>query len=500
MTNPSALCLLDWVTIAVFFTVMVAVGAYYGRRTFSSQFFGDDRSVPWWLSGVSFWMNTFSALAFVMYSALAYKFGYVAIALSWVTVPFYFFIGRIIAPRWRRAATKSPIDYISVRYTPGMCRFMAVLGLPMQLLDNALKLLAIGTVVGVGMGFPIVESIAVSGAIIIIYTFLGGLKAALACDFIQFFVILALLVALPFISAERLAQTDGGTGIVCGIKALLAKAPPGFFSSTADKYDWVYIAVFIVMCICTSSTNWSLVQRYYSTRSEKDAKKVVGLVTVLYIITPVFMYFPAMAARVFMPGLPESEMNGVYAALCREVLPTGAMGLVIAAMFSATMSSLAGNFNAIATVVVGELPQRLSQDAASRRRLGRIATVVVGLSVIGLTFAMKYIQGADDLFNLSNKVFGVFIPAISIPMLAGLFVRRFSKRSGMFAMLCGMAFGLVFFSFGGKWPFIREITCMFPATAVVTVICLFVGTRLFRDTPSERAGVDSFFAKLGKVS
>ncbi len=335
-----------------------------------------------------------------------------------------------------------------------------------------------------------------SGAIIIIYTFLGGLKAALACDFIQFFVILALLVALPFISAERLAQTDGGTGIVCGIKTLLAKAPAGFFSSTADKYDWVYIAVFIVMCICTSSTNWSLVQRYYSTRSERDAKKVVGLVTVLYIITPVFMYFPAMAARVFMPGLPESEMNGVYAALCREVLPTGAMGLVIAAMFSATMSSLAGNFNAIATVVVGELPQRLCSDVASRRRLGRIATVVVGLSVIGLTFAMKYIQGADDLFNLSNKVFGVFISAISIPMLAGLFVRKFSKRSGMFAMLSGMAFGLVFFSFGGKWPCIREITCMFPATAAVTVICLFAGTKLFKDTPSEREEVDRFFSRL----
>ena len=230
MTNPSALCLLDWVTIAVFFAV-VCVGVHYARRAATSdQFFGGDKVAPWWLSGVSFYMNSFSALAFVMYSALAYKFGYVAIALSWVTVPFYFFIGRIIAPRWRRAATKSPIDYISVRYTPGMCRFMAVLGLPMQLLDNALKLLAIGTVVGVGMGFPIVESIAVSGAIIIIYTFLGGLKAALACDFIQFFVILALLVALPFISAERLAQTDGGTGIVCGIKALLAKAPAGFFS------------------------------------------------------------------------------------------------------------------------------------------------------------------------------------------------------------------------------------------------------------------------------
>ena len=122
--------------------------------------------------------------------------------------------------------------------------------------------------------------------------------------------------------------------------------------------------------------------------------------------------------------------------------------------------------------------------------------MAVGLSVIGLTFAMQYIQGADDLFNLSNKVFGVFIPAISIPLLAGIFVKRFSKRSGMFAMVSGMAFGLILFAFGGKWPCIREITYMFPATATVTVICLYVGTRIFGDSPAEREEVDRFFSRL----
>ena len=143
-------------------------------------------------------MNSFSALAFVMYSALAYKFGWVPVTVSWLSVPAVLLGAWFLAVRWRRAAKGSPIDYIASRYTPGMCRTLAILGLPMQLLDNALKLLAIGTVVGVGMGFPLFWSICLSGVIIVLYTFLGGLKATLTCDFIQFLVILAVVFTLPF--------------------------------------------------------------------------------------------------------------------------------------------------------------------------------------------------------------------------------------------------------------------------------------------------------------
>ena len=198
------LAILDYAVIAVFFAVMLGVGLYYGRKAKSSgQFFGSDRSVPWWLSGVSFYMNSFSALAFVMYSALAYKFGWVPVTVSWISVPAVLLGARFLAVRWRRAAKASPIDYIAERYTPGMCRTLAILGLPMQLLDNALKLLAIGTVVGVGMGFPLFWSICISGVIIVLYTFLGGLKATLTCDFIQFLVILAVVFTLPLMCLER---------------------------------------------------------------------------------------------------------------------------------------------------------------------------------------------------------------------------------------------------------------------------------------------------------
>jgi len=478
---------------------MIGVGAYCARRTTSSaQFFGSDKTVPWWLSGISFYMNSFSALAFVMYSALAYKFGWVPVTVSWLSVPAVLLGAWFLAVRWRRAAQKSPIDFIATRYTPSMCSTLAVLGLPMQLLDNALKLLAIGTVVGVGMGFPLFWSICASGLIIVVYTFLGGLKAALACDFIQFLVILAVVFTLPFLCLGRLAAIDGGAGIAHGLSIFVDRAPEGFFSFTAGKYTWVYMLVFFCCVGSTLSTNWSLVQRYYSTRSDRDAKKMAYLVAVLLFLGPPLFFFPAMAARLFLPEIPESEMNGIYAILCREVLPVGMMGMVVAAMFSATMSSLAGNFNAAAAVAVNELYMKVAKDASPRAKMvaARAATVIVGGLVVALAFVMQYAQGADDLFNLSNKVFGVLLPPIAIPMLGGLLVRRLSRRAGMVALVGGAVFGLSVFAAGAQWPFLREMTWSFPLTAAATVLCLALGTALWPDGPRERSEVDAFFARL----
>jgi len=499
-----SLAFLDYAVIAVFFAVMLGVGFYYSHKSKSSdQFFGNDKSVPWWLSGVSFYMNSFSALAFVMYSALAYKFGWVPVTVSWLSVPAVLLGAWFLAVRWRRAAKGSPIDYIAERYTPGMCKTLAILGLPMQLLDNALKLLAIGTVVGVGMGFPLFWSICISGVIIVAYTFLGGLKATLTCDFIQFLVILAVVFTLPFLCLEKLAACGasgaaapgGVAGLVEGFKVFVDKVPAGFFDFTAGKYTWVYMLVFFCCVGSTLSTNWSLVQRYYSTKSEKDAKKMAYLVAVLLFVGPPVFFFPAMAARVFLPGIPDADMNGVYAILCREVLPVGMIGMVIAAMFSATMSSLAGNFNAAAAVITDALKMK-SMFAA------RVATIVVGSLVVALTFVMQYAQGADDLFNLSNKVFGVFLPPIAIPMLCGVFVRKFSKRAGLCGLVGGIVVGLAIFATGSSpsLAYLREMIWIFPMTAIATILFMVVGTLVFRDSAEERAMVNAFMDRLGARS
>ena len=502
MMGSDSLHWLDYAVVALFFIAMIGVGLYFSNKSKSTdQFFGGDKTVPWWLSGISFYMCSFSALAFVMYSALAYKYGWVPVTISWLSVPAVLLGGRFLAVRWRRSAKGSPIDFIASRYTPKMCQALMWLGLPMQILDNAFKLLAIGTVVGVGMGFPLEIAIAVSGAIIIVYTFLGGLKATLVCDFIQFFVILAVVLLLPFLCLDRLAAVDGGAGIVHGMKVFVEKVPAGFFKLTGGQYDWLYMVVFFLIVGANLSTNWSLVQRYYSTKSDKDAKKMAYLVSALLFLGPPLFFFPAMAARVFIPELDMTDknvMNGVYALLCKTVLPAGSFGLVIAAMFSATMSTLAGGYNAIASVITNEFYGRIKPNATpvEKMRIARIATVFVGGAVIGLTFLMQYAQGAGDLFDVTNKMFAVFVPPIAMTMLCGVLVKSVTKRAGSIALVSGIAVGIASFIIGAWVPVLREMGSMFFITSLTTIFALVVGSVIKPDTSDERKKIEEFFKRI----
>ncbi len=489
-TARGGLATADYAVVVSFFAVMVSVGLFFGRSQKSmAQFFGGGKQVPWWLSGISFYMCSFSALAFVMYSALAYKYGWLPITISWLSVPAVLIGCRLFAARWRRVAETSPLEYIERRYGNGMRQSLMWLGLPMRVLDDAFKLLALGTVVGAGMGFPLETAIIGSGVIILSYTFMGGLWATLVADFIQFFVLLAVILVLPFLCLSR----------VGGLSGLIEKVPPGFFHLTADKYNWMYMLVFFIILFSNLSTSWAMVQRYYSTRSEKEARKVGYLVAVLLFIGPPLFFIPAMSARVFMPGLADTQMNEVYALVCKSVMPAGFLGMVIAAMFSATMSTLAGNYNATASVLTNDFYRRMIAPNASPKQqmvAARVATLLVGVTVIGLTFVMQHAQGANDLFDITNKMFSVFIPPIAIPMMLGLITRQISRRGGVSGLVCGIFVGLLLFFLGVKWPYLREMGIAFPSGCAATLAGLLIGSKIWRDDPAHHTSMSAFFDRL----
>lgn len=492
MDTARGLVLLDYIVIAAFFAVMVAVGVFFSRRQRGADgFFGGDKSMPWWLAGISFYMCTFSALAFVMYSALAYKFGFVPVTVSWGLVPAIFLGAQFTAVRWRRVAKASPLEFIETRFGNRMRQSLMWLGIPMRVLDDAFKLLAIGTVVGIGLGFPLDRAIVLSGVIVIVYTFLGGLKATLVADFIQFLVLFAVVLALPVFCL----------GKVGGFANFIERAPAGFFSFTADKYTWWYMIVLFSISLVNRCTSWSLVQRYYSTRSEKDAKKVGYLVAFFLFVGPPLFFFPAMAARIFMPGLDMDDptmMNGIYAYVCLDVLPAGMIGMVVAAMFSATMSTLAGDFNAVASVLTNDFYVRMLAPGCPERRklcVARIATALVGVSVIGLTFVMRCAQGSDDLLNVINKMFSVFVPPIALPTVTGLLCRRVSKRAGIAGLYLGIGVGVSCFIAGTWMPWIREMTILTPITFSFTALGMIVTTRFWPDSSEEAREIDAFFRK-----
>ncbi|MHC4122816.1 MAG: sodium:solute symporter family transporter, partial [Planctomycetota bacterium] len=359
----------DFAVIIGFFVVMISIGFYFKSRVKNmSDFFGGGKQVPWWLGGISFYMCSFSALGFVMYSALAYKYGWVSVTIYWTVVPAMILGATLFASRWRRVAETSPLEYIEHRFSNSMRQGLVWLGIPTRLIDDGLKLFAIGTVVSVALRLELKWAIIGSGIIMISYTFLGGLWAALVADFIQFAVLIAAVVVLPFLVFQR----------VGGVASFIEQAPEGFFKLVSADYDWRYLSFFFVIVVLSYSTSWALVQRYYSANSDRDARKVGYLVALLSFIGPPVFYIPAMVARVLIPNIENA--NEVYAIVCKTVLPVGMLGMVIAAMFSATMSTLAGDFNAVASVLTNDVYKRMLAKKASDRSLltaGRVNTLIV---------------------------------------------------------------------------------------------------------------------------
>lgn len=490
----SSIALPDYIIIAGFFAVMMAIGLYYANRMKDlGDFFSGGRQVPWVVSGISLYMTTFSAFTFVAYSALAYTHGFVAITIWWLSVPCCFLTARLLAGRWRRAATTSPLEYIGTRFGPGLRQGFAWIGLPLIVVDDALKLFVIGKMVTVSLGIthpqglPI--AIAVCGVIILGYTFLGGLWAVLITDVIQFVVVAVAVAVLIPLALHRV----GGFG------SFLEQTPGGFWRPVAGDYTWPWVLAFGAVLLLTYAAKWPYVQRYYAVGSDAEARKVGYLVGVLMFAGPPLLFFPAMAARVFMPGIPDA--NDVYPLLCRELLPVGMTGIVIAAMFSATMSMLSSDYNAGASVITSDIVKPLLGKGVSERKLvwvARWSTFLIGILALGIALILARAANLEDLVKYMARLFGTLMPPVAIPMAAGLLSHRASNRGAILGFLLGTAFGIgaFFLSQQPALAYLGTVTWITWITILPTTFGMVLGTLLLPDGEDRKRAVAEFLEGL----
>lgn len=493
-----------------YFALMLAIGLYFYRymRRMKDYFTGGN-TIPWWLSGVSFYMTSFSVAAFVFYPSLCYRFGWVGVTLLWVAIPATLFSALLFAKKWRRARIDSPVEYVETRYGSLLRQLFAWQGVPVKIVDDGIKLYATGTFVSICVGLPIGWSIVGAGGVMLLYTFMGGVWAVSVTDFIQFVVLsVGILVVLPLSIAKA-----------GGLDAIFQNSPEGFFSPTSPEFGWSYvIPVILLYALSWSSTNWSLIQRYYCVPKEKDAVKVGWLVVALYIIGPPLMFFPAIAGRQFIPTL--ADAGHIYPTLCSQLLPVGMLGLVIAAMFSATMSTLSGDYNVCASVLTNDVYRRLIRPRATQRELvnvGRLMTLVIGVIGLATAFLISRVSKAEDLFRIMVTLFGIAAAPVAVPMLLGLVSKRPTNLSAVVGFLFGLTVGIGLFLLSWKnqnstllgFPWnseTEELTILglalkmeivlFLSTALATFIVMMLVTLLFPMGREERARVESFLQRL----
>lgn len=492
----------DHIIIVGYFLLLTLIGIYFWKRMkHVRDFFTGGNAIPWWLAGVSFYLTGFSAFTFVAYSEMAYRFGFVAVTLAWSSAVGMAIGTLLLATRWRRARIMSPIEFLETRYSSAIRQVLAWAGLPLKIIDDGLKIYATGVFVSVGLGYDLKTSILVSGLVMLLYTFMGGLWAVVVTDFIQFIILsLGVLVLFPLVFSH-----------VSSIEFFTAGAPEGFLLPVSAPFSPVYVLAFYLLIILSYNGNWAFAQKFYSVRDERAARKAGMLAVALKILGPPLFILPAMAARSLMPELlqPPNSPQYTYAALSLKFLPAGLMGLMIAAMFSATMSTLSGDYNVMASVITEDIYRRLFDKEATQRRLiivGRIATLAVG--ALTITIGISLIASArKGLFEVMVTVFGLFVGPMLIPMLAGLLIRRVTWRGAAAGIATGFASGLTLYLYkafvlSGN-PAIDPNWLRYDYEAIsiltnfgLTILAMALTTVLQKVPDDERVRIDEFFTRL----
>jgi SSS family solute:Na+ symporter len=450
----------DYVVVFGYFIVVLLVGVYFNKRQVASRdYFAGGHQVPWWLAGISHYMSSFSAFTFIAYSQIGYTHGWVAITLFWMTTPACILGGMVFARRWRRARVITPVEFLEKRFNAPLRQLFAWAGIPVKIFDDALKIFATALIFATGVGADLQTAIVVCGVVTVSYTLLGGLWALVVTDYVQFLMKIAAMLLLLPLALWRLG----------GPVQAMQDLPPGFLHPTGGPYGWTYIASFTLLIIISYNATWALAQKYYSVPDERSASKAAYLSAALNFVGTPLMLLPAIIGRKLLPDLiAQHRTADTYILLVLELLPVGMVGIIVAAMFSATMAAVSADLNAIASVLTRDFYLRVLRPEASERslvRMGRLFTLALGAIVVGLSLWIA-LTHQESLFHVMVTAFGLLLAPTMIPILGGLTMRWLTWKGAFAGFAAGLLSGMITFSL--KTWFLPKVSGMSPEWANYT--------------------------------
>lgn len=348
-----------------------------------------------------------------------------------VVIGFATLIGAFwLAPRWPRLRQKlgiqSPTEYLKMRYGLPAQQVIAWLGVLMKFIDIGAKWASIGILLNgfTGGAVPVVWGIIIAGLVSMIYITIGGLWADLLTDFVQFIV---QALAGVFI-AVGVAGALGERGLnYFTMWPELDALTPGFSNPFNGSYTALWCALYLfVKTFEYNGGNWNLAARFISTSNGKEAKKAELLSSLLYFVWPLLIFAPMWAAPLLTPERWDAKTaeGMLYPWLSQTFLPDGLVGLVMAAMFAATMGMTVSDINTLAAVTQRDILPVLSSRWAALKEgshslgLARILTVM--FTVLTIAVGLNY-SSFGGVVGMIIGWFGAMVGITGGPLILGLF-------------------------------------------------------------------------------
>ncbi len=446
---------IDFVFVGIYFALALGIG-FAARRSVSSSldFLLSGRSLPAWVTGLAFIAANLGAIELIGFTANGAQYGIATVHYYWIgAVPAMVFLGIVMMPFYYGSKARSVPEFLLKRFNSTTQRVNAVTFALAQVLIAGVNLFALGLVLEALLGWSLAVAIPVAAAVVLAYTFLGGLSAAIYNEVLQFFVILALLIPLTI---AGLARVGGWNGLVERVTAgpggaeQLSAWPGSELTEIENPFLSVVGIVFglgFVLSFGYWTTNFAEVQRCLSAKSMSAARRTPIIAAFPKALIPAVIVIPGMIAAVLVPQITAIKAvqpveggityNNTLSLLMGEVLPNGVLGVALAGLLAAFMAGMAANVSSLNTVFTYDIWQDWIRPGREDRyylQVGRAVTVVGCVLAIGTAFIagsyeniMDYIQALFSFFNA--PLFAIFI--------LGLFWKRMTGTAGWTGLVAG---------------------------------------------------------------
>ncbi|WP_420460111.1 sodium:solute symporter family protein [Neolewinella sp.] len=503
---------LDWIIVFVFFAITLAIGLWASRGSgkSTSEFFLSGRNMPWWLLGVSMVATTFSADTPNLVTDIVRKQGVAGNWAWWAFLLTGMLTVFVYARLWRRSGVMTDLEFYELRYSGAPARFLRqfraiYLGVFFNVMIMATVLLAGIKIAGVLLDIDPITTVVLVSVVTVIYSASGGLRGVILTDFVQF--------TFAMVGAIWAAYVIVNLPEVGGIEALFARP------EVAERLDFfpdftnpdIYVPLFLMPIAVQWWSVWYpgaepggggyVAQRMLAAKNENNAVGATLLFNAFhYALRPWPWILIALASLIVFPDLdslqiafPNIPANKVdddlaYSAML-SYLPTGLLGLVIASLIAALMSTLSTHLNWGSSYVVHDWYNRFIDRGASEDRLvliGRLSTVL--LMVLAALFALA-LTNALQAFGILLQI-GAGTGLIFILRWFWWRINAYTEIAGMFiSFVVALFFELIYPEFG-----LRELASYEKLLYGITITTVGWLAVTFATRPTDLATLRNFYA------
>jgi len=439
----------DLVIIGIYFLVVFAIGFYFARKErTSTDYFLASRNIGWFAIGASLFVSNISTEHFIGLAGSGATSGLAVGHFEWLACMILLILGWVFVPFYLRSNVFTMPEFLERRFNRNCAVYLASISIIAYVFTKiSVHLYAAAVVLERVVGWSPLTAAVVLVVATGIYTIAGGLAAVIYTDLVQTLILIAGAVILTFVGLDR----------VGGFAGLRAAVPTNYFHMIKPMTDleFPWTGIFFgapILGIWYWCTDQVIVQRVLSARDEGHAKAGTIFAGFLKIL-PVFMLvLPGLIAfalyrDMFKIGANGQVLNGdiAYPTLVINLLPTGLVGLMIAALLAALMGAMSSVFNSASTLVTLDFYKKIKPQATERQLVG-FGRVMTGVMVLlGLAWVPFIHLISSQLYIYLQSVQAYISPPIASCFILGILWTRLNGAGALSSLLTGFVMGTVRF-------------------------------------------------------